>query len=287
MSRLTQFGTGSQVFDFANAGYVVQAGLNDNFAQAMQTPIRTSGVDGGQPAHGYQMSSAIGKVTYNAVLVAQDTSQMDAYRTAIRTMRGWGKHRLYRTSNEQTQWCDARVNYISKEIDHASGKDDLQQPVTIIWQVSDPVWYSLATEAWRWDDGTKWDVATWDGSAAENAISGTSTEFTLTVGGTAPTLARLVLATAAGQSCENPVVQRIISGSVVDQVSYAGTVSAGDVLTINARKREGRVNSNVVRIERRYNRWFELVPGVNNLRVLCDNAGDAASLYVYYYERTL
>jgi len=184
------------------------------------------------------------------------------------------------------QWAYARINSAGISLNE-NRHTDLHQSVRLTYQVSDPAWYGQGTESWSWGDGTKWGEKQWGGSGTPISASGTQTDFTETVDGNFPTYPRILITPGSGNSCDNPTVQILSGTTVVDEVSYTGTLSNLETLKVDCRKLAVTMNGSDAYADFDYKRggWFELQPGDNSVRVIFANSGDAASVRLRYFTR--
>jgi hypothetical protein len=264
-----------------------------NFANVVPATVRLPALSGGFDELGEAPApSEIGRVTTSFVLTADSRSEMEAKRDAVKAMVGWGVGRLYVQPSDPAlaqRWCTARVNNVGIP-ERPDEHTDLFQRVTVDWQVSDPRWYALGTETWKWGDGTPWGQSKWGGAVPQVAASGLVTFFTITTLGSALTRPRITIACATGQTALNPKIQRGIGPTVVDEVAWTGTLNAGDSLEINCRgwtvKKNGAdaYSSSFAFL---HPDWMRLLPGLNALAVVLGNSGNACSVTLRYYEAFL
>jgi hypothetical protein len=286
MTQITRFGTTNSISLTSN---IVMQSYSDNFANVVPRTKRLPDLDGGFDEYGSERAPReIGNVSITFTMIAPTADDMDARRRDIRETANWGTDKLFRLVDFDTieQWCYARVNSIQMA-ESVAGLDYLWQSVTINFQVADPAWYGQGTETWTWGDGTLWGSKPWGGDAPVNNASGTETDFTINVSGNLVTYPRISLIPGIGNSCTNPVIQRIVDGVAVDEVSYSGTLTNTDSLQFNTRKRSFTLNGSSAfnDVDFINGRIFTLEPGNNTIRVQFDNAGDAATLRLYYFER--
>lgn len=291
MKQILRFGSGDQLYTFPDTGVA----YSDNFRDLVPRTTRLPGLTGGFDELGEEPApSEIGKVNFSFWLHTElegraGRVRMTRLRDAVNEMAAFGWKRLYMQPEDpdaDERYCTARINSIQMS-ERADNRHDLSQRVSVVWQVPDPRWYTQGTEAWSWGDGTLWSGAPWGGSATAQACSGTSTDITITTQGNAITYPRLIISCAAGQSAQNPTVQRLVgSGTVADEISYTGSLSAGDSLTINCRKSSVKLGAANAYDDFSFNYpdWLRLFPGENTLRVTLANSSDACSIRVLYYE---
>lgn len=262
---LNRFEAGGNTYTFPDT----LQDYSDNFGDTVPRTTRLPGLDGGFDELGISPAPGeIGTVRQRFVLVAASRAGMDTLRDNVKKLKGWPKGRLYmRPTNYPTdgeRYAVARIDSIQmpkREQMHT----DLWQEVTVIWQVSSPIW-----------------LASGDLSAAFVEASGEVTnvngDITPLVS-TAPSLAIITIQPGTGQSCENPQVQRIVDSEVVDEVSYTGTLVEDDLLIIDAGAKSVTLNgadAYTSSFDFLHHDWFRLLPGDNAIRVVFENAGDAA-----------
>lgn len=279
MTKVLRFGS----YSFPDTG--VEFG--DNFRDMVARTSRLPGMDGGYDEYGTSRAAAeIGDVRFSMILKADTAEAMQMAREALAQIVHLGKQRLWvETYDGAQRFTWARVNSIQIS-ERYKEFPALNQRVTINWQVSDPRWFQLGTEAWSWGDGTAWGAAAWGGEAAATACSGTQTDFTVSTAGNAETEARITIACGAAQTCENPTVQRLVGGVVVDEVSWTGILGNNETLEINARSLSVKKNGTDAygtAFAFEHPAWFRILPGTNSIRVIFDNAGDAADVKVRFY----
>jgi phage-related protein len=286
-----RFGSGSRIYLFPHTVHAV----DDNFADLVPRTNRMPGVDGGFDNYGNgRAPKEIGSVRMS-FLVESDWARrtysesdpiaaMILARDAINEMLDWGKLKLFRPMGETERFCNARVDSINMPESHERNTH-LWLPVSIIFQVNNPFWFQIGTEAPHWSE-VQWSQFQWGGTAEAVECSGTSTSWTVTTLGNATTHPRItIMGTGAGAS--NPTLQRLVGGVVVDEVSYTGSLADGDRLEINCRAHTVTLNSvkaYTTAFDYETSAWMELRPGANSLRLLMGDAGDSADVYVRYYE---
>lgn len=291
MARLIRFGDGDYLYDFTATDVYVQS-FSDNFKSMVTQTVRLPSADGGYDQYGSRRTPLeIGSVRAEITLVDPTTQAMDGLRRDIAQMAGWGVRKLYRSADYQDagslQWCYARLDnqtIARNEKDYT----DIFQPVPIVWQVAEPGWFAQNKESWVWG-GATWGSDKWGGDATTQAVSGTSTDYTETVAGNFPTLPRIEVIPGSGNSCTNIKIRRLVSGAVVDELSYTGTITDTDSLLFDCRRKSVTLNGSDAYSDSDYRRgnWFELEPGDNSIRVIMENGGDAASVIMRYYARFL
>ena len=295
MDTLVRFGAGAQLYTFVPSN---QISLRDNFRDLVQQATRLPGLSGGVNEYGTGPSPrAIGNVQAVFWLLADESlppdeqaKQIQALKSDVATMSSYGVKRLYKQPADATEaqrYCEASISSISYT-ETSAEQPHARLRVQVNWQVTNPRWYSQGTEAPVWGDGSAWgSISSWGGTAPAYSASGTSTDITITPEGNAETFPRIIIECGASQTAENIRIQRIVNGTVVDQVRYAGTLGNNDRLVINTRANSVTKNSvSHYTSDFTYNNagWFRLLPGTNTIKVLMENAGDAASVEFRYYE---
>lgn len=287
-----RFGVGSRVYTFPTP---MQA-IDDNFNNVVPQTTRLPGLSGGFDNFGTDPAPAeIGKVTLSFTLrldwamhtysESDPAIAMQMARDAVNAMQHWGKTKLFKPAGDTTRFCYARINNIDMPYNE-NRNSSIWQPVSINFQCSDPHWYELGTEQPEWGE-FDWDSGVpWGGSSSPQVCSGTSTTWTITTNGNAPTKARIQLIGLTG-GMQNPTLQRIVDAQVVDEVSYTGSLLEDDDLQINCRAKRVTLNSADAynnNFEYETPDWFTLDPGANTIRLLMGNVGNQAQVYVRYYE---
>lgn len=276
---------------FAEMTFSHVAELDDNFGDSAPQTQRLPGRDGGWSHDGdHPAPTAIGTVTLGCWLVAPTRAAMDTQRDALLALSAIGLQRLVvqptdPATPERTCW--ARVNYVRMS-ERKDAHTDLWQKVQVVFQVPDPHWYSNGYGVdWQLGSGAALgdiDVTLGQGAYVINA-SGTLTSASLTHLGNTPALAAFSIQPQAGQSCQMPVVQRVVAGQVVDEVAYRGTLSADDEWLVDARR--GLVTLNGVsafgaNLRYLHPSFLRLAAGVNSVQVRFANPTDAATVRLWF-----
>lgn len=262
-----------------------QTEFSTNFGNAVPRTERLPGLSGGYDLYGNEVAEQeIGNVRVAFWLFAPG---LRAKVDEVYQMISKGKRLLFldpEDGNEQ-RYTEARVNNIqaSEAVEDFTHE---RLKVTVNFQCAEPFWRTIGTEAPTWGS-FKWGSGTWGGTTSPTAVSGTSTDITVSYAGTAPTFARVIIAPGTGDSCDNPVVQRVVGGTVIDEVNYTGTLTDTDTLVINSRDSRVTLNGAAAYDDFSFTRgyWIKLLPGDNTIRVGFDNAGDAADVTVRFFNR--
>lgn len=283
--RLLRFGSGSRIYYFPPA-----TSFSDTFSNLVPRTVRLPGTSGGfDELLGGAAPAEIGKVQAMWYVRPAPGESITALLDSLKEIEDWGEQKLYSLPWDTTyreRWCYARVNDIQTP-ENAKDHPEKWQRVSLTWQVSDPYWYTLGTEAALWGD-IQWANFKWGGDTAPQLCSGLQTDFTLSVGGNVTTLARITVTVPAGQSAEDVTVQRLEGTIVRDFVKRTGVLTPADTLSINARTNTIQLNgvdayTSVFTFY--HNDWFRLRPGSNSIRVLLKNSGDQANVKIQWYER--
>jgi hypothetical protein len=283
MDLLKRFGT---VYTFPDS----QISLSDNFGELVTRAKRLPGANGGFDELGSGRGlSEIGSIRSEFWLFFNNRADATAKIDAIQRMADVGVQRLFMqpTDREQTErWAWARLDNINIPL-NAKEQPHKRVRVQLVYQATDPFWYTAGNCAvWaggaKWADGTKWS------GGAPVVVSGTSTTLTLTNSGNAYTQAQIAIRPAAGQTCTDPIVRRIVNGEVVDEVFYLGTLNALDNLFIDSRKLAVRLNNASAynnQFHAKTSDWIRLLPGANSIQIRFALPTDAASVCIRWLER--
>lgn len=257
------FAEGSDAYTFP--GY--DQSLSDNFGNAVPRTERLADLDGGFDAYlAEDAPNEIGNINLAFKLVAETREEMQALIDDVRRLKHLGKRKLFLQpqGTAAARWCYARINNIAVSR-RPSEHTDLNQTVQIAFQVSDPHWM---------------------GAEESQAItaSGTSTDALITNDGNAPALARVVVTCGAGETAENVKIRRMVSTVVADEMAYTGVLIASDELVLDAQAKSVLLNDAVAydAFAASNPNWFRLMPGENTVRVIMANAGDDATVTVYW-----
>lgn len=283
MRRITHF-----VYDDQSYAFEYLQSMQDNFGDTVPRTRRIVGADGGFDEFGTTAAPAeIGNLQGQLVLFVNDTTQMTAKVDNFRRMSRGSKGLLYMMVEDGTiRYCRARVNNISTPISEDNHSGYIIR-ASVTFQVSDPHWYVPNTEEPRWGEFT-WGNFTYGGEATENVVTGTSTEFTITVGGTVQTLPRIVISCGTGETAQNITLQRRVDGAIVDEITFTDTLVANDEVEINCKTKSVKKNDVDAFDDFSFDGhpdWIRLQPGNNTIRVTMANAGDDASVYFYYDDK--
>lgn len=246
-----------------------------NFVDGVPATTRLPGLDGGWNDDGYQaLPVAIGVVSFTYYLLSDTRAGMDALRDAARAMQSYGLAKLIcePTDGGTDRYCWAYIHNMQLS-ERQDGHTDLWQPVHMVFHVPDPRWLVDAHTAWA--------------DAHTINASGTETTSTVNNAGSAPTLPRITITPGGGQTCENPQVDRIVSGVVVDRVKYTGTLSgaSGNQLIIDGKHQLAQLDAADVwgsSFTYHHGDLFRLAPGNNSVKVYFENVGDAAEVRLQY-----
>lgn len=286
MNLLKRFGAGNKLYVFDGE----QININDNFGDLAAATSRLPGLDGGFDEYGMgRAPNEVGMVQAEIWLHYNDIVEATTKLDAVRKMADWGVQQLWMqpTRGGIERWCWARVNSIVssqnvKDVPHR------RQRVKLTFQASDPFWYSYGNASGS-IIGVDFVIgSSIFGGGAPTALSGLSNTVSLTNNGNAFTYLQIVIRPGAGQSCANPILQRIEDGDVADQVRWIGTLGALDELYIDPRRQKVTLNgigAYDARFVAKTNEWMRLNPGSNTIRVLFGNSGDAANLSLRFLER--
>lgn len=268
---------------------------HDNFGELHSQTVRVISADGG--FDGLQTGRApvtIGRIVQELFLSARSRAGMETKRDALKAMLWWPVHRLYMQPGDPAlaeRWAWVRLVDI-RITKREEGHTDFFQPVTLVWEASDPHWYSIGTEnPARWGMGYTWGAGSsnptvWGGSLGKYACSGIETTLTIEPAGNQPTFPVITIRPDTGDTCTNPTISRYARGYLVDQMRWEGALNPHDILVIDTRRQTVKMNSGDAydafssqRLE-----WLELQPGENSIVVNFENLGDAANVRFAYYD---
>lgn len=285
-----QFGTGKQVYEIPSTDQSFNGRSVELNAPVSQLP----GTNGGYPGLGYGPAPVrVRQMSLSFRLFANTREEMLAKRDELARIATWGVRRLVAESADKTRrWINCRVVGISAP-EQPAWHTDLIQPVTVNFVAADPHWYSQGTESPIWGGGSLWGGgALWGGAGVPQACSGLQTDFTVTHNGTAFARPRIFITVADGDTASNIRVQRIVGGSVVDQVRYTGTLSpsgSDNVVQINTKALTATLDGSDIFTSANWDRpqnlwWFRLPKADSSIRVLMNNSGDACTVEMKYYD---
>lgn len=271
---------------------VTLAEFSDNFANVEPQAANLPGMDGGFNLDGDGAAvTAIGKVTVGFTLIADTREEMDAKRDAVKALVEKGVQQLVKqptNTADATRYCLARVNFINMN-ERKDQQTDLWQKVQIIFRVDEPRWKSAPAGTWQLGDGSQiGDAGLEIGSGGEVvAASGINSSTNLVNNGTATAIAQVVVSPGAGQSAEDVEIERVVGALVVDSFKWEGTLSAGDVLSVDGRTQRATVNGASIwgaAFSYTHPDFLRIAPGTNTINIRMKNAGDAATVRVYFYD---
>jgi len=240
-------------FSLTFAGYAIPnvQRVSDNFADRAVQARQLPGLSGGFDLYGFDPAPGdIGQVSVSATLIAPTRDAMQAQRDALRALGALGKQQLVwqPQGSAAPRSCWARVASISAPLEPAEHAD-LWQRVTLVFQVPDPHWYGV--------------------EATDSRVVTTTSTYTLTHTGNGIALAHIQIACGASQTATNPVVQRLVSTTVIDEVKLTGVVGNNQALVIDARAKSALLDGAdaYADFDFLHASWFRLMPGNNTIKV--------------------
>lgn len=268
-----------------------QVSYSDNFAELATKTRRLPGMHGGFDDLGNARGlSEIGSIRADFWLSFDNLTEATEKLDEFRRMSEYGVQLLHKTAQDGSKrWTWARVDNISTP-QNVKDQPHKRMKASIIFQASDPFWYGIGSGVSIWGDGvSKWggNVSTW-GGATVTSVSGVLTTLSYNYTGNVFTQASISIVPGAGQSCTDPIVRRIVSGAVVDELRYYGTLAATERLFIDSRRasvRVNEVNAYDARFDTKSAYMLRLVPGANTIQVLFAQATDAASVCIRWPNR--
>lgn len=282
----------SGILRFGNYDFPPALGeYSTNFGDAVPKTIRLPGLDGGFSDDGDRAAQGeIGNVRMGFHLIAETREEMDAKRDAVKAMKQWGVQKLVMQPTDPrlpARFCWARINNITMG-ENKDKHTDLWQKVAIFFQVPDPKWL-VPTYMPPFLDGqwTLGDSLLVGQGAYTFTASGVSTEVEVVQRGNADSIAVVSILPGAGDSCENPTVQRIVNGAILDEFKFIYVMLEGEELIVDGQNQRAVLEgSNIFGSSFIYRTpyFLALAPGLNTLRVLFKNAGDEAVVRVWFYD---
>jgi hypothetical protein len=268
------------------------------FGDLVPNTVRMPGVSGGFDQYGSEAAPCeVGQVSVSFVLKSATREGMQALIDAVNALAWIGKRKLIfqPQGTLPIRWCWARVNNISIPRQPAQ-QTEYHQPVTINFQVGDPRWYSYRTNGNVWE--TTWKLgdagvvlgtaAKLDRSAGLFSYTGLSNTISVTVEGNDIVYPRIVVQAfyTTSASATNITIQRLVGGTVVDSVAWAGTLINKDWLEIDcARQRMRHMHTDdYAHLTVLHPFWLRLRPGTNTLRLLMENVSDRIYWVMHFHD---
>ena len=257
----------------------------DNFANVVPRTRRVIGSDGGFDEFGTSPAPAeIGNLQAQIVLRVNTQSDMTAKMDNLRKISRGSKGFLYMQMEDDTiRWAKARVNSISTPVSETTHSEYIIR-ARLAFQLSAPHWYVNNTEEPLWGQFT-WGDFVYGGDVTSNAVSGTITGFTVTLGGTVQTLPRIVIACGAGETAENVTIQRLVDGVAEDEITFTDVLIESDSVEVDCGAKSVLKNGVNAFDDFSFDGhpdWIRLQPGDNEIRVVMANGGDDASVAFYF-----
>ena len=290
MRTLKRFVAGSNIYYFP---VNEQVNYFDNFSELLTMNDRLPGAHGGFDNLGDGRGlSEIGTIRVDFWLkypsLALATSMLDDFHK----MQAWGVGRLFMQPTDPT----ASERFCWVRWDNPSSQQDVhelpheQMKVSATFSAPDPFWLSSSgITAWGAGSSVTWGGGSsikWGGGSV-TTYSGLTNTVTLTNNGNTFTQPTISIRPDTGQTCTNPIIRRIVNGTVVDEVSYNGTLGEGDHLFIDCRKAAVTLNG-VVKYDLfdfKHPAWLRLEPGDNSLQIRFAHSTDAAKFKFNFYHR--
>lgn len=251
--------------------------IKSNFAEIDNKLVRLARTSGGfDPSGSYAAPLKDGEVEAKFTLSASSQDSMQALVDAVNALVWGGTQTLtYQPQGSLgARHCSAKVSLVDIPYDAEDGL--VFVPGKIRFQVASPFWLAAST------------------TTATKALSGTNTTYTLAYanGNTWAIPTEVKIATGVGQTIQNPVIKILntAGGSVIwHQLAWTGTLGASENITINPQAKSVLVNGATGLSAFTWSSadWFRINPGNNYLSIDAENAGDAATLTVTYYETYL
>lgn len=290
MRRLLSFGT----YQFKDQA----SNFTDNFRDTITRTVRLPYADGGFDQIGRALAPlAIGKVQVGYWLLAHNAADMLVQKDGLKALTSQPIKQLFVAQDADSQvprFTWARISHMNVNED-AEDRGDLWQFANIFFHCPDPHWYSGENEGAQWGSGAaKWGSAVdyWGGNVVAQSYSGPSQDLTDIVNvGNARTTARIRIITTAGQSIVNPVLTITDPNLDVYVLTYSGTISGGQTLDINGRaasviltEADGTASDAYSDLTLSDLAFMVIPPGTSEVNLASDNAADAASIRVTWFD---
>lgn len=291
MDTLRRFGIGDELYTFEEDE---QVSLRDNFRDVVARTSRLPGLNGAYNEYGTGPApNENGNVQVTFWVQGDTPGALQTKLEAMAAMESWGTKRLYKWSNGggEERFCEGYVQNIDFTM-RAADRAHKRLRVTVNFGVDNPRWQgpgTYGTTGFAWGDGTLWaGGALWGGTPVSNALVGADNTFSVSPNGNKLIYPVLQVEPPSGKQAENVRVQRVLGGRVVDQVRYAGVLSAGDVWQVDAaalRVQLNWLNGYGDDFSFETPAWFRLRGGQSNsIRVLMQNATDEATVRFKYFD---
>lgn len=254
MTRVLRFGA----YTFADAGIRYE----DNFAHTIirQTRLLNAAVldEDGIGAAG----SAAGRVRYDAWLKASTAAGMVALRDGVKALARMSAQELViqpETGGERF----TRARLIRADLPEMYGQlTSLNQRVSLTWAAVGARWYSVTAPT---------------NSGLTVICTGAATDFTRINNGNADAVPTITV--TAGTAVVSVTVQRRVSGTAVESVTYSGGLAAGAVLVVDVRRQRVTVNG-IEAYSSGFSAltptWMLMPPGTSAFRVIAASGESAA-----------
>lgn len=286
VDKLQRFGIGAYSYDFTQS-FIEQVELPPGHGDLLPNNVRLVGLDGGYNLDGTGGArSAIGSTQGFFNVIGDGTEPDISQKTrAIYGMQAWGEKRLIKRYGDGiTVWTWATVNNV-RLVDRSDNLSYLVRTLQISFSTPKARWYgksdmSFLDDGWTLDDGL-----TLTAPKVDRVSVGNGDTVTITNSGNAPAGAYIRWDVPTGQSLVNPTLtRRNYAGQIADQVTYADTLVAGDVVEIDSREHQTLINNVVVpsysKLQSNYGPWLHLPPGTTTLEVSGTFTGGDALLTV-------
>lgn len=268
---LDRFAANGNTYDLRNTNVILED-YSDNFKELLDKTKRLPFADGSFRELGSGRGlSPDGTIRQQIHLVADEREDMQPLIDTLSAMLDWGVGTLYDQPTDEA--LDERfVRAVCLKITANRAfhlHTELHQPVTVVWQASDPFWCTPGNGI-VWGGGALWGnaAAIWGGGSG-TTVTGSGT-LTLTNSGNAYTQPSISIRPGAGDTINGVVVRRVLNGRVEDEVRYNGVLAAEDYLFIDCRRLAVWLNGAWA-----YNElftyknasWLRLLPGSNSVTV--------------------
>lgn len=283
---LTRFGIGVYSYDFTQ-DFIEQVELPPGHGDMITNNVRLAGLHGGFNLDGTDGArSAVGSTQAHFNILGDGTLADIAQKTrAIYAMQAWGEKRLIkRTGDGRILWTWATVSNV-RMIDRSDNLSYLTRTLQLSFSTAKARWYgkdnlTFFNDGWKLDDGL-----TFTPPKVEQINVGDASAVTIVNDGNAYAGAYIRWDVPSGVIVQNAGLLRVNeAGQIVEHVIYRDTLTANDVVEIDAREHQTLKNMIVEpsyhKLDALSGTWLQLPPGETTLVVTGTFTGGQAQLTV-------
>jgi len=291
---LTSFGqTAPKLITLTYANKYVLGHYEDNFRKLRDKFVELAGLSGGYNTYKYNRApQGVGIIKQDLTMFSTTKSAMQTLRDTIGALPEWGIQPLYMTPINPAlaqRFCYAACVDVAMPREEG-GLSHYHQPVSLTFKVEDPAWVAVGTGfPIIGVNFTIGSTTIGGGSGTVVNYTGAIEEAAITNAGNMSTYPAFSIVLSGGNAMTPPFkIQRIVSGAVVDEISYNLALVTGDSLFIDCAAQRISLNGNDaynLNFDFLYPEWISLASGANTLRFVSGAASDACTITVYATER--